>query len=189
MKDWFSWVLGIGLVGLGAWVLVLTRQNASLRTELAERDRAIQAMAEKGGLRVGDRVAPLHAFDPDGAERLIAFDEGHPATLILLVSRGCAACDTTLPLWEAMTDDDLAGARVLIIDAGARTAPELEPYPARFPTLATAADRIDWLREIPLTPSALAVGPGGRVLGVWYGWRASARTAEIAAVLNEAAGG
>jgi hypothetical protein len=189
MKDWFSWVVWIGLVGLGVWVLVLTRQNAVLRREIEARDASIAAMAVEGGLRVGDRVEALRTFDPDGAEHLVAFDEGHPATLILLVSRGCGACDATLPLWEAMSEADLAGARVVMIDAGARTPAELEGYSARFPTRATTPDHTGWLREIPLTPSALAIGPGGRVLGVWYGWRASARTPEIAGVLSEAAGG
>ncbi len=189
MKDWLSWVLWIGLAGLCVWVLALTRQNAALRRMVEERDASIVALAGEGGLRIGDRVEALHMFDPDGGGSLLAFDEGHPATLILLVNRGCEACDITIPLWEAMTDTDLAGARAVMIDAGARTPAELEAYSPRFPVYGTASDRIAWLREIPLTPSVVAVGPGGRVLGAWYGWRASSRTEEIASVLAEAAGG
>ncbi len=188
MKDLLSWVLWVGLAGSCVWVLVLTRQNGALRRMVEERDASIVALAGEGGLRVGDRVEALHMFGPDGGGQLLAFDEGYPATLLLLVNRGCTACDITIPLWEAMTDADLAGARVVMVDAGARTPAELEAYSPRIPVYATTSDRIGWLREIPLTPSAVAVGPGGRVLGVWYGWRASSRTEEIASALGEAAG-
>lgn len=192
MKHWFGWVIGVGMVGLVVMVLLLTRQNAALRAELSERDRAIAALAAQGGLQEGDTVAELRVFDSIGRVGMLAFDEGHKATLLFLVSAGCGACDVVLPRWDAMLADEFDGVRVVAVDAGARTRDSLGVYSERFETLGTAAEDIDWLREIPLTPSAVVIGPGGRVLGAWYGARASSRTGEIRAVLDaavDAAGG
>lgn len=192
MKHWFSWLMGAGLIGLGVMVLLLAQQNAALRAELADRDRAVAALAAQGGLKEGDRVDALRVFDSSGQEALLAFDEGHAATLLFLVSAGCGACDVVLPLWDVMLAEGFAGVRVVGVDAGARTPQTLGAYSARFATLGTAAADIGWLREIPLTPSAVVIGPGGRVLGAWYGARSSSRTGEIRAVLDaavDAAGG
>lgn len=186
MKHWFSWVIGLGLVGMVVMTLLLSRQNAALRVELEERDRAIAALAAAGGLRAGDAVEALRLFDADGEERWLAFDGDEAATLLLLVSAGCRACDITLPLWDAMLREDGGGVRVVAVDAGARGPGELGSYSDLYPTWAAREQDVGWLREIPLTPSAVVIGPGGRVLEAWYGARAASRTGEIRAVLDAA---
>ncbi|MCC5822454.1 MAG: hypothetical protein LAT64_06945 [Phycisphaerales bacterium] len=186
MKHWFSWVIGLGLVGMIVMTLLLSGQNAALRAELQDRDRAIAALAAEGGLRAGDTVEALRLFDADGETRWLSFDGGEPATLLLLVSAGCRACDITLPLWDAMLREDDAGVRVVAVDAGARQPAELGSYSDLYPTWAAREQEVGWLREIPLTPSAVVIGPGGRVLEAWYGARAASRTGEIRAVLDAA---
>lgn len=187
MKNWFSWVLLVGVVGLSVMVVLLARQNGRLRAAVEERDAAVAALASEGGLREGDQVGPLELFDADGTARVLGFDEGHASTLILLVSTGCEACDVAVPLWEQMLEEGGFGAMVVAVDASVREPSALGSYSERFPTWGTTAQRIGWLREIPLTPSAVLVGPGGRVLGAWYGVRAATRTGEILDAMTEAA--
>lgn len=186
MKHWFTVVVWVGLAGLSVWVVLLTRQTVALRAALEERDLALAGLVAEGGLRPGDTVGPLSLYGASGEVIGLGFDGTGGATLLFLVSDGCSACDLTLPAWEMLAGGDVYGARVVAVDAGAVGAASLRQYSALYPTYGVTPGGAGWLREIPLTPSAIAIGASGRVLGVWYGSRAASRTDEMRGVLMDA---
>ncbi len=172
-----AWPLWLALIGLSVLTVLLLVQNAALRRVVSRQDARLLERATQGGLVPGDRVGALALFDASGAERGLFFDEGGPATVVFVVSAGCAACDLVLPAWDGMVADDLGGALAVVIDVAAGEPGALEPKSAVIQW--RGARRAGWLRGVPVTPSVIVVRGGGEVVGVWSGNVAARRVDEI----------
>lgn len=187
MRNWFSGLMGVAVVGLCVLCLLLLRQNAGLRRAVADRDAAMAARASAEGLRAGDTVGGLALFDGEGGAVDVGFGAGEAPALVFLVTTGCEACEAAMPVWDTLVGSGVMGARVVCVDASVRDASGVVAHSAVIPTLWAEDPR--WLRDVPVTPGVVVVAGDGRVVGVWYGARAATRVDEIRAALHDASVG
>jgi len=177
--------MGFAVAGLSVFVVLLVRQNAVLRGEVLARDRQLSGRATDEGLKAGDRVGEIGLFDTGGVVSALAFGAESEPALVFVVSSGCGACDLAMPDWDGLVGGGMAGTRVVCVDVGAREASSLEAKSAVLPWY--GSHEPGWLREVPITPTALVVRGDGLVMEVWHGHRAARRTEEIRAALFDAA--
>lgn len=172
--------------GLCVLVLLLMRQNGALREAVAERDAMLEARLAQESLKPGDRLGAIGLYGASGAVSELGFGGEMPATVVFAVSAGCAACDLAMPAWDAMVGEGLPEVRLVCVDVTAAEPGALSPKSAVLPWYGTGEP--GWLREVPVTPSVVVIRGDGEVVGVWNGHRASRRTGEIRAAIEDAAG-
>jgi len=97
----FAWFLGASCLGLAILVVLLARQNRSLRAQLdaalsnlspAGANAAGPAKPRGGELHIGDQLEPLATFGSPLGDAL-RFSGGSAATLLFVFGGDCEACE------------------------------------------------------------------------------------------------
>jgi len=172
----FTAFLALACAALGAQVLVLSRENHTLKTaRAAETNAALY--------QPGDAFFSFELRAGDGALRPVQFGERAPRTLLFVTAEACPICPQIVPRWQEIAPHFLAaGARVLGVRLD-RVDAEAEPWIAGVP-LEVFADLtrvpLSKLRTLPLT---VLVDGAGVVEWVHYGTLSDARLAELMAYL------
>ncbi len=177
--------LVLSTAALAAITLMLSNQNRAMRAQI----EALQERVRAGGLVPGDLVEPLTLQDRRAEPFLLDFGPDRPPTLLLLTSMGCDACEHVVPLWESvLAEVRPQRLRTLGVRAGARPDDLARQDSSLWTCYGAEPGRERWLRRIPLTPSAVLLDPGGRVLHRWYGHPSEAQLIEMRIVLADVAG-
>ncbi|MBS0190009.1 MAG: hypothetical protein U0573_00640 [Phycisphaerales bacterium] len=191
----FFWFLCLSVVVLCVLVVLLVRQNRSLRAQLEEKKR-VEASTATSSLAIGEVVEPLELLGSDGRSEPLVFAPGRPATLVLFVARECGYCERTVPIWSRVLRDcrdTLSGAkgpgvRIAGIVADALEQGELAPIDPEIPTYRVKEGSRTWLARVNATPSAVLISPQGKVENMWIGEMSPAQAEEMrGAILTAAA--
>jgi len=184
----FAWFLGASCLGLAILVVLLARQNRSLRAQLdaalsnlspAGANAAGPAKPRGGELHIGDQLEPLATFGSPLGDAL-RFSGGSAATLLFVFGGDCEACEAMDEVFARLTSA-AAGFNVVAvgIQADAAKPEDLKRSGRRFVVCGAADKRGTWLGRITTVPGMALVDPSGRVRGAWWGVLDGARELEV----------
>lgn len=159
----FACIVAALAAGLAIYVVILTRQNAALRAEVAAMHSQV---ATNAGLKPGERIHDLALLDGSNVQ-LVGTDR---PTLVLAASHSCGSCARTLPTWSAMASlIDAASLRVVLLDIDAKAGEPALEVPPPLKALAVRDGDTTWLRGLSVVPAAILIGPDGVVARAWWG--------------------
>lgn len=169
---WFMWFLILATAMLCALVFVLSRQNAGLRSEVA----ALRQSAGEAALPRGETLAELEAFGPASepvaglpAEPM-AFGDGRLATVLLIHTSTCGACEAMLPeMARLLARHRPLGVEFFAIQIDATGPDELRHVESGVPMRGVPGGERTWLRRVPLVPATLVVDAEGVLRHAQYG--------------------
>jgi thiol-disulfide isomerase/thioredoxin len=156
----FTLFLVLACLVLAVLVVLLARENRSLKAELVAASREAPAEA----LQPGDRLGSLTLVNEEGATKALDFDGGGDRTLLLVFSPDCPACEATFPVWEFLVEGTPPALRVVGLSVGEEPPPSLA-----FPVFTLPDAERESLRRVPLVPATLLVDGSGQVVRAWYG--------------------
>jgi hypothetical protein len=139
---------------------------------------APQAPAAPSGPQVGDTVAPFDAETIGGAVQHVAFPKGS-ATVLLFFLSGCPSCHKMIPEWSRAYERKPAGLAVWGVIMDREPAGFFAITPMSFPVLRSPSREFIRNLKILRAPTALRVGPSGRIEDVAVGPVDAIRLGEI----------
>lgn len=177
--------LSAALVLANVYLLSLNRHL------LAQRDSVVRELQRRAELQIGSVVPPLETSDLDGSSVRLSYIGPERATLLLVFSPDCPACDSAWTPWRKAADA-LAGQGVRVVglnisdkksrndNAEYRRGHDFGPIP--FLTISGAVALSAY--RLGITPQIILVGRGGIVRGAMTGNRT--KTTELASWVNAA---
>ena len=164
-RDGFTLFLVVACLALAVLVVLLARENRSLKQEIS---RAAEAGA---GIKEGESVASFSVASPEGTPETVALDGSGPRVLVLVFTSTCPHCEKTLPIWKEILAAVPPGLRVvgLQLDAATAGGQSLATAGLPFPVYAPGSPGPEFLKRLPGVPSALLLRPDGKVEHAWYG--------------------
>lgn len=186
--DWFTVFLMIACAALAVLVVVLARENRSLKRELAHLPALHPPTPRADELKIGDSIGAVTLIDASGARTELTFDAPSRRTLVLVYSQGCHICDEMKPIWARhVPARPPAGLRVLAVCTDRPQ--DFDPAKAegipcdRFALANAPATAFVRLRMIPAT---LLLDDHGVVQGLWWGYDPQSSEPELAEGLRAA---
>jgi hypothetical protein len=172
-RDYFSIFLTVACIALAVLVVMLARENRSLKKQLADAFLQGPPMPEYA-IKVGDTLEPFGVMDDAGGAYTVEYGGEYTRTLLLVFSSQCPACDQTLPIWSEMVPEyeNVPGLQILAvqldrIDQGEMVNPVMaEAYP--FPIFGIEIAENEFLRKIPFIPATILADARGTVVKAWY---------------------
>ena len=171
--DPFTTFLVVACLALAVLVLLLARENRSLKTLIASGGHASVA-DDPNALKTGDTLTPFEIIDGSGAKTRLEFGRGEDRTLLLVFSVSCPACEKNMPIWTALlATAPPPSVRVVAIQtdkvgpAGEKS-PKLEQaFP--FPVYAVGHPQPAPLAKVPYIPATVVLDSKGVVIKAWFG--------------------
>jgi hypothetical protein len=179
---------------LAALVILLVRQNHTLRARLSDRAHesgAMRSAARPPALDVGDHLEPLQVFgagpiagadagDSPGEGDVLRFSAAPAATLLFFFAGGCSYCDQMAPaVMRVSREGDRLGVPVVGVQADASTPADLKHTGLGFSVCAPAHGRGSWVERIATVPGLALVDRSGAVRRVWWGQIDGAQELEV----------
>ena len=158
----FTLLFAAGCILLSVLVVLLARQNLSLKERLAAHD----APAAVDTLQPGDRLGSLVLIEEDGGTGPVAFAPAEERTLLLFFSSSCPACLETLPQWERLLFGVSTGPPRIV---GVQVDVDSAPADVSFPLYRVDREGSAALRQIPFVPATVLLDPAGVVESIWFG--------------------
>jgi len=167
----FLWLLSAVFVIMAVELVLLARQNRSLKVVVAALEQQLGVMRSAASLKAGDVLQPLELPTLSGESMRLAYNDPVRDTILLVFSPDCPACAENLESWsrlQAAHDPDRESL-VYVSSAGAEaTQAFASDHGLPGPVLVSGAQSLNGYKvnEIPAT---IRVGPGGVVKRVWVG--------------------
>lgn len=137
-----------------------------------------QAPAAPSGPQLGDTVAPFDAETVGGTVQHVAFPKGS-ATVLLFFLSGCPSCHEMIPEWSRAYERKPAGLTVWGVIMDKEPPGFFAITPMSFPVLRSPSREFVRNLKILRAPTALRVGPSGRIEDVAIGPVDAIRLGEI----------
>lgn len=163
--DPFTTFLMIACLALAVLVVLLARQNRELKTEIAE---IISGMPAAHGVEAGDPLGAMTLRDETGSDVPLEFAGGEQATVLLVFSTHCPACQETIPLWsETFAAASESTARVLAVQLDEPTDDAGVVLPV--PVYHLNRELSPAMEGIPYIPATIVLDGRGIVERIWFG--------------------
>lgn len=117
--------------------------------------------------RVGDLVKPFDAQSVDGSATRIEYGEG--VTVLLFFLSGCPVCHKMIPEWNASYARRGKNVRVIGVLMDQEPPGFFQTMPFAFPVVRSPSRAFLQAYSVYQAPTAIRIGPGGKVLDATVG--------------------
>lgn len=162
-----TWIAFIHLVVivLGIEVYLLAMQNKKLKDEIGK--RSVPEI-----LRSGDIIPRFSAYDMEGKERLIGYNDLTKLYLLFIFSTKCHFCEQNLPNW-ADVSKSIDNNKVIIVGISTQDLDATRSYfqEKRLPFVVLVPKDKSFSKDykINVVPQTILVGRGGIIRKIWEG--------------------
>jgi peroxiredoxin len=127
--------------------------------------------------KAGDVVKPFDAEAVDGTSTHIAYGEG--VTVLLFFLSGCPTCHKMIPEWNASYPNRGKNVRVIGVLMDQEPPGFFQAIPFAFPVVRSPNRAFLDSYNVHQAPTAIRIGPGGKVLDATVGWVDRMRVGEL----------
>jgi peroxiredoxin len=127
--------------------------------------------------KVGEVVKPFDAQAVDGTAAHIAYGEG--VTVLLFFLSGCPVCHKMIPEWNASYPRRGKNVRVIGVLMDQEPPGFFQAMPFAFPVVRSPSRAFLNSYNVYQAPTAIRIGPGGKVLDATVGWVDRMRVGEL----------